>query len=249
GKASCVFDGATTAGDYVVASTTVGGDCHDSGATQPTVQIIGRVLSTNGGAGTYTIALKPEALTATASAPTFDSTGTGLGAPAGNGAFTFPASTGNNLSLTGTAPVSSSSAGTSGGTLLSLNGATGGATTGSATTAGVGQGHSNVAGNGGSGAGGTNAIGGKGGSLVFTAGNGGASSGTAINSNGGDITLTSGAAGTGGSGTAGTGGVISLNTATISANGLTLLFPNTGTGTIASGSSQNLTITAGGNSI
>src|SRR5207248_8962328 len=75
------------------------------------------------------------------------------------------------------------------------------------------------------------------------------SSGTAINSNGGDITLTSGAAGTGGSGTAGTGGVISLNAATISSNGLTLAFPNTGTATIVSGSSQNLTIGAGGNTI
>lgn len=54
GRASCVFDGATTAGDYVQASATVAGDCHDAGATLPTAnQILGRVLSTNGAGGTY----------------------------------------------------------------------------------------------------------------------------------------------------------------------------------------------------
>jgi len=56
GFAQCSFDGATTAGDYAVASTTNAGDCHDGGATRPTsVQAIGRVLSTNGAAGTYQI--------------------------------------------------------------------------------------------------------------------------------------------------------------------------------------------------
>jgi hypothetical protein len=60
GQASCVFDGATTAGDYVQPSTSVAGDCADVGATAPTSgQIIGRVLSTNGGAGTYAISLAP----------------------------------------------------------------------------------------------------------------------------------------------------------------------------------------------
>src|SRR5204862_2290715 len=49
GRSSCVFDGATTAGDYVQISTTAG-DCHDAGATFPTSggQVLGRVLSTNG---------------------------------------------------------------------------------------------------------------------------------------------------------------------------------------------------------
>jgi len=56
GQSSCVFDGSTTAGDYVQASTTTAGDCHDAGSTRPTSgQIVGRVLSTNGSAGTYTI--------------------------------------------------------------------------------------------------------------------------------------------------------------------------------------------------
>lgn len=58
GQASCVFDGATTAGDYVQASTSVAGDCTDATATYPTTgQILGRVLSTNGSGGTYAMTL------------------------------------------------------------------------------------------------------------------------------------------------------------------------------------------------
>lgn len=60
GQAQCVFDGATTAGDFVVVSTTAAGDCHDAGATvPPTVSVFGQVLSTNGGAGTYAVDLSP----------------------------------------------------------------------------------------------------------------------------------------------------------------------------------------------
>jgi hypothetical protein len=56
GYAQCSFDGSTTGGDYVVASTTNAADCHDAGATRPGgVQVIGRVMSTNGGAGTYSV--------------------------------------------------------------------------------------------------------------------------------------------------------------------------------------------------
>jgi hypothetical protein len=56
GTAQCVFDGATTAGHYVTISTSVNGDCTDGGATYPTgTQVIGRVLSTNGGGGTYDV--------------------------------------------------------------------------------------------------------------------------------------------------------------------------------------------------
>src|SRR5207249_3103167 len=58
---SCVFDGATTAGDYVTISSTTAGDCHDAGATFPTSggQVLGRVLSTNGAGGTYAMVLYP----------------------------------------------------------------------------------------------------------------------------------------------------------------------------------------------
>src|SRR5439155_6285726 len=61
GTASCVFDGATTAGDYVQISATTAGACHAAGATFPTSggQILGRVLSTNGAGGTYAMVLYP----------------------------------------------------------------------------------------------------------------------------------------------------------------------------------------------
>lgn len=56
GLATCQFDGSTTAGDYVQASTSTAGNCHDAGSTFPTSnQIIGRVLSTNSGSGAYQI--------------------------------------------------------------------------------------------------------------------------------------------------------------------------------------------------
>ena len=57
GLTTCVFDGATTAGDYVTISSTTAGDCHDYGSSFPSTQPIGRVFSTNGAAGTYTIYL------------------------------------------------------------------------------------------------------------------------------------------------------------------------------------------------
>jgi len=54
GYALCSFDQSTVAGDFVVASVTNAGDCHDAGATRPTgVQVLGRAESTNSGAGTY----------------------------------------------------------------------------------------------------------------------------------------------------------------------------------------------------
>lgn len=69
GIASCVFDGATTAGDYVVNSPTVAGDCHDTGSSTPPLsgQIIGIVTSTNGGTGTYSVDLSPRQLIACSS--------------------------------------------------------------------------------------------------------------------------------------------------------------------------------------
>lgn len=60
GAASCIFDGATTAGDYVGLSSTVAGNCRDIGASFPSVgQVVGRVLSTNVAGGTYAIDLFP----------------------------------------------------------------------------------------------------------------------------------------------------------------------------------------------
>jgi hypothetical protein len=58
GQASCVFDGATTAGDFVTISSTTAGDCHDAGTARPAgSQSIGRVFSTNASAGTFAVAL------------------------------------------------------------------------------------------------------------------------------------------------------------------------------------------------
>ncbi len=59
GTAQCVFDGATSAGDYVQISSSVAGNCHDAGSSLPTGgQILGRVLSTNGAGGSYAMAIQ-----------------------------------------------------------------------------------------------------------------------------------------------------------------------------------------------
>ena len=56
GTANCVFDGATTAGDFVGISSGTAGDCTDVGSTFPSLtSVIGIVTSTNGGAGTYSV--------------------------------------------------------------------------------------------------------------------------------------------------------------------------------------------------
>jgi len=61
GYAQCSFDGGTTGGDYVVASASNAGDCHDAGATRPVgTQVIGRALSTNASAGTYSVFMSLE---------------------------------------------------------------------------------------------------------------------------------------------------------------------------------------------
>jgi hypothetical protein len=65
GLAYCNFDGSTTQNDYAQISNTttstspVAGDCHDSGAALPTAggQIVGRVITTIGSAGSATILL------------------------------------------------------------------------------------------------------------------------------------------------------------------------------------------------
>jgi hypothetical protein len=58
GQSTCIFDNATTAGDFVQISS-VGG-CHDAGSTYPTSggDVKGRVLS-SGAAGTYNILMFP----------------------------------------------------------------------------------------------------------------------------------------------------------------------------------------------
>ena len=54
GAVNCNFDGSVTAGDYVQISSTVAGDCHDTGTSYPTSgQLLGRVIQTATGAGLY----------------------------------------------------------------------------------------------------------------------------------------------------------------------------------------------------
>jgi hypothetical protein len=89
GQASCTFDGATTAGHFVVLSSTVAGNCHDGGATRPAgVQTIGNVLSTNAAGGSFPIEVILDFTNTAGSAPTWPTSGdivvsNGTNTPAG----------------------------------------------------------------------------------------------------------------------------------------------------------------------
>jgi hypothetical protein len=72
GQASCVFDGAITAGHYVQVSTSSGGECHDGGTTLPTTggQILGLIIAaTNASPGStpQAVTLYPPGIVATTS--------------------------------------------------------------------------------------------------------------------------------------------------------------------------------------
>ena len=76
GYVPCSFDGSTTAGDFVIASTSNAGDCHDAGATRPAgVQVLGRVESTNSGIGTYALRASLESPATSGAASVFGRTG------------------------------------------------------------------------------------------------------------------------------------------------------------------------------
>lgn len=100
GTAACVFDGATTAGDYVQISSTVAGNCHDTGSTtRPTSgQIIGRVLSTNGAGGTYNMTISGMGIAGVPSSSAFSALTSGTNTTAamlcGAGCSLGPTSTG-----------------------------------------------------------------------------------------------------------------------------------------------------------
>jgi hypothetical protein len=79
---SCVFDGGTTAGDYVINSVTIAGDCHDTGSsTYPTAygNTVGMAVATNSGAGTYTVNMN--------NAPTGNGIGGGIVGRSADNAF------------------------------------------------------------------------------------------------------------------------------------------------------------------
>lgn len=194
-------------------------DCHPN-ATSGGGTTTNAVTFNNGGAGgasgstfngSAALTVSYNTIGASVVNPPLDKSATGLSNPTADATFTYPNTSTTGLTLSATAPASSAGAGTPASQIFNVAAVAGGATTGSATTAGVGSSPNILAGNGGSGAGGTNAIGGAGGTVDLTAGNGGASGGTAANSNGGNINLVPGVAGTGGSGTAGKRGVLSVN--------------------------------------
>ena len=119
GVANCVFDGATTAGDYVQISRITAGDCRDAGSTRPTSgQILGHVLSTNASAGTY-------AMTVAAS-------GDAVGVPTPSSATVLTSQ--NTLSITYTDLATSGPAATvtvsSGSALVTVTGQSGSTATG-----------------------------------------------------------------------------------------------------------------------
>lgn len=61
GFATCDFDGATTAGDYLQVSSSTAGKCADAGGARPSSgQILGYVTTTNGSAGSYRVLLVPD---------------------------------------------------------------------------------------------------------------------------------------------------------------------------------------------
>ena len=80
GYVPCSFDSTPALGDFVSASTSNAGDCHDAGATRPTgVQVLGRVESLSPGSGTYGVRISLEA-----------PAGAGLASPAFTGTPTAP---------------------------------------------------------------------------------------------------------------------------------------------------------------
>lgn len=98
GSVGCQFDGGVTSGDYVSISATTAGNCHDAGATYPIAnQVLGRVLTTAGIAGLYTIDLfGPEIKPTNTAVVAVNTTGltanvgvTGIVTPAVNGFYRF----------------------------------------------------------------------------------------------------------------------------------------------------------------
>lgn len=195
-------DAAINAGSYTSNGGAAGAFVSRPGnGTCPSPAALSFSICNNGGTGFVSISQNGGAYAGLAVLGSVPFDNTGLSNPTASSTFTQLAT--NGWTLAGTAPASTSSTGTAAGALFTINTPNGGATTGSATTAGTGGLVLISLGNGGSGAGGTNAIGGQGGGVHISLGGGGASGGTAINSNGGDFTITAGVAGVGGSSTAG----------------------------------------------
>jgi hypothetical protein len=111
GLVRCDFDGATVSADYVSISSVTAGKCHSAGSTYPTSgQVLGRVLSTNVGAGAYDLILVAGVKAASgASLPVDDATAVVKGSSDATKLFRIEADTNipTGTTVVGTPPASS----------------------------------------------------------------------------------------------------------------------------------------------
>lgn len=102
GDTSCQFDGSNTAGNWAIISTTVAGNCHDSGtasSSAPPAGSVGLSTTTNTGAGVYALGLNR-------SLPTFTGGGSGTVNSGTSGQLGYYASTGTAISGNANATIS-----------------------------------------------------------------------------------------------------------------------------------------------
>jgi hypothetical protein len=179
GISTCTASGAITQGHFLVdTSTPTAGLCADSGFAYEsqipnTTYLAGQALAAAGDGDPVSIFLFHPAFKGNKPrTPTMDA----VLSPVAPVLQTAPL--GDTYTFQGTAPGSSAGAGINADTLFTEIAKPGGATTGSATTAGNGGGFSFETGNGGDGSGGTNANGGNAGLFEIALGATGAPSGT-----------------------------------------------------------------------
>lgn len=235
GLQDCVFSNATTAGNYVIPDTGTAGNCRDTGSSTALpvstqgVQVIGRVMVSNGGAGTNSVMLFGLGITTKYANGIFLSGGTTGFTPCNNdniqglvanvsvwdfaaqGILIKPGGTacaapGGALDVQGGTTASALSTNNPI-TLLSQAGPQNGNNSG--VSGGAGGLFSATGGAGGGFTGGSGSTGGAGGAATLQAGAGGVANSGSTNGPGGDINLFAGAAGAG-AGTAGAAGKLSV---------------------------------------
>ena len=222
GVAPCAFEGARTAGDYVIPGTGVNGDCKDSATNVPYpaptggVQALGVSMSTSGFAGTGDVYFFGGSVTTKFRSGLWLSSGNSALTPCNNDLIQGLAAntsiwtwgtTGILIQPPGTACANSAGpldveGGTPGNNqtvqapikLIGPGGANG---SNSGITGGTGGPITITGGQGGGFTGGSGSTGGTGGGVVITAGKGGTANSGSTNGPGGDVTMASGTAGAG----------------------------------------------------
>lgn len=235
GTANCIFENATTAGNYVIPGTGTAGDCRDAGTSTALpvstqgVQLVGIVLSTNVGAGTYTIQLLGGRTTTKYRSGIYLSSGTTGLVPASNDNISGVAAGTAVWNWTATGILiqpQGASGSTASGPLDVEGGSVGNALTtqgsnkivgpsgpqngnNSSSSGGVGGANTFTAGRGGGFTGGSSSTGGTGGVSSLIGGQGGDANSGSTNGTGGNAVVQAGAPG-GGGGTAGVDGFVAL---------------------------------------